>query len=154
MIETYRQDNIEGYKFVQHNHSRSSKGVVRGLHYQISPGQAKLVRCSRGQIFDVAVDLRKSSETFGEWRGFFIDDQNNQQVLIPEGFAHGFCVISEVADVSYLLSTYYDPDKEKSLKWDDPDIQIKWPIPKGEIKVSKRDINVPAFKDIQENTGF
>lgn len=154
LVETYREDSLKDYKFVQHNHSRSSKGVVRGLHYQASPGQAKLVRCSRGRIFDVAVDLRKESETFGLWRGFFIDDSNHQQVLIPEGFAHGFCVISDIADVSYLLSTYYDPSKEKSLKWDDEDININWPIPKTDIDVSERDSSAPSFKSIKETIGF
>jgi dTDP-4-dehydrorhamnose 3,5-epimerase len=154
LVETYREENLENYNFVQHNHSRSSKGIVRGLHYQSWPGQTKLVRCSRGRIFDVAVDLRKDSLTFGQWKGFFIDDENHQQVLIPEGFAHGFCVISDIADVSYLLSTYYKPEKEKSVKWDDEDININWPIPKTEIEVSERDKSAPSFKSIREKIEF
>lgn len=154
LVETYREENLEDYNFVQHNHSRSRQGTVRGLHYQEAPGQAKLVRCSRGRIFDVAVDLRKDSLTFGKWKGFFIDDKNHQQALIPEGFAHGFCVISHEADVSYLLSTYYNPETEKSIKWNDEDININWPIPRSQIKVSDRDNTAPTFKSVKEELGF
>lgn len=154
LVETFRQENFEDYSFVQHNHSRSSKGIVRGLHYQDVPGQAKLVRCARGKIFDVAVDLRQDSITFGEWRGFFIDDKNHQQVFIPEGFAHGFCVVSEYADVSYLLSTYYDPEKEKSLKWNDEKINITWPLADSQIKVSSRDKEAPTLREIKGELNF
>jgi dTDP-4-dehydrorhamnose 3,5-epimerase len=154
LVETFRQENFKEYSFVQQNHSRSSRGIVRGLHFQEAPGQAKLVRCARGKIFDVAVDLRKESITFGEWRGFFIDDENHQQVLIPEGFAHGFCVVSEFADVVYMLSTYYDPKKEKSLKWNDEKINITWPLADSEIKVSKKDKEALTLREIKGELNF
>jgi dTDP-4-dehydrorhamnose 3,5-epimerase len=146
LVETFRQTNINK-KFVQHNHSRSEKGVLRGLHFQSSPGQAKLVRCSRGKIFDVAVDLRKQSPTFSQWFGIILDDEKHRQLFIPEGFAHGFYVMSDIADVSYLLSTYYDAEKEKSIFWDDPDIGIIWPT--GDKKVSYRDEKAPMLSEIK-----
>jgi dTDP-4-dehydrorhamnose 3,5-epimerase len=146
LVETFRQTNINK-KFVQHNHSRSEKGVLRGLHFQSSPGQAKLVRCSRGKIFDVAVDLRKQSKTFGDWFGIILDDENHKQLFIPEGFAHGFYVMSDIADVSYLLSTYYNEEKEKSVFWNDPQIGIMWPS--GDKKLSDRDIKAPKLFEIE-----
>jgi len=114
--------------FVQDNHSRSVRGVLRGLHYQSEPGQAKLIRVGRGRIFDVAVDLRPDSPTFGQWEGVELDDASHHQLFIPVGFAHGFCVTSEVADVVYKVSSPYDPATERTLAFDDPELAIIWPI--------------------------
>jgi dTDP-4-dehydrorhamnose 3,5-epimerase len=132
--------------FVQHNHSRSVKGTLRGLHFQTSPGQAKLVRCMRGRIFDVAVDLRRGSPTFGRWEGYELDDERHRQLLVPVGFGHGFCVLSEVADVSYLLSSPYDPATEAGIAWDDPDVGVEWPV--AEPLLSERDRSAPRLSEI------
>jgi dTDP-4-dehydrorhamnose 3,5-epimerase len=121
-----------GFKgdFVQDNHSRSGCGVIRGLHYQISPhAQAKLVRCIRGTIFDVAVDIRRSSDTFGEWFGLVLSDENKKQLLIPHGFAHGFMALSDQAEVFYKTTDYHTPDAGRGIRWDDPAIGIEWPDP-------------------------
>lgn len=114
--------------FVQDNHSRSARGVLRGLHYQIEQTQAKLVRVLSGEIFDVAVDIRRSSPTFGRWVGMRLTADNKHQAWVPEGFAHGFVVLSESAEVAYKASAYYAPTHERSLAWDDPDIAIAWPL--------------------------
>lgn len=115
--------------FVQDNHSRSLKGVLRGLHYQLPPAaQGKLVRCSSGEVFDVAVDLRKSSPTFGQWVGACLSAENNRQMWIPEGFAHGFAVLSEFADFLYKTTDYYTPAFERCICWNDPEIGIVWPF--------------------------
>jgi dTDP-4-dehydrorhamnose 3,5-epimerase len=114
--------------FVQDNHSRSSKGVLRGLHYQLKQAQGKLVRVVRGTVFDVAVDIRKSSSTFGKWVGFELSDLNNRQLWIPPGFAHGFVVLSETADFLYKTTDYYAPSHERCIMWDDPTVGIDWPI--------------------------
>jgi dTDP-4-dehydrorhamnose 3,5-epimerase len=122
-----RYDNLIGeHKFVQDNHSRSSKGVLRGLHYQERNPQGKLVRCTSGMVFDVAVDLRKGSPTFGEWEGVVLSEQNKTQFWIPPGFAHGFVVISDTADFEYKCTEYYDPASERSLLWNDPDVAVDW----------------------------
>lgn len=122
-----RYDNLIGkHTFVQDNHSRSSKGVLRGLHYQENNPQGKLVRCTRGMVFDVAVDLRKDSPTFGEWDSVILSEENKAQFWIPPGFAHGFVVISDIADFEYKCTEYYDPSSERSLAWNDPDIAIDW----------------------------
>jgi dTDP-4-dehydrorhamnose 3,5-epimerase len=113
--------------FVQDNHSRSRRGTIRGLHYQRHPGQAKLVRVARGQVWDVVVDIRLSSPTFGEYEAFELDDRSHRQLFIPVGFAHGFCVISDVADVIYKVSSRYDSDEERGIAWSDPAIGIPWP---------------------------
>jgi dTDP-4-dehydrorhamnose 3,5-epimerase len=115
-------------QFVQDNHSRSTQGVLRGLHYQISQPQGKLVRVVRGSIFDVAVDLRKSSPTFGRWVGYELSEDNHRQLWIPAGFAHGFFVLSEIADVLYKATDYYVPEYERCLLWNDPKIAIDWPL--------------------------
>ncbi|HZJ28623.1 MAG TPA: dTDP-4-dehydrorhamnose 3,5-epimerase, partial [Solirubrobacterales bacterium] len=132
LVETYSQaawaERGIGCEFVQHNHSRSAHGILRGIHFQTSPGQAKLVRCVRGRIFDVAVDLRADSSTFGQWEGHYLDDVGHRQLFVPVGFGHGFCVLSEEADVSYLLSSPYDPATEAGIRWDDPEIGIEWPL--------------------------
>ncbi len=132
-------------EFVQDNHSRSRRGIVRGMHFQ--PGMAKLVRCARGAILDVLVDLRPSSDTFGEWEGFELNDHNHHQLLCPDGFAHGFCVLSEIADVVYRCSDYYDPDAEGNFAYDDPQVGIAWPT--GiDLTVSARDAVAPTLESL------
>lgn len=126
-------------EFVQDNHSKSSYGVLRGLHYQSPSWQGKLVRVVQGEIYDVAVDIRANSPTFGQWVGYYLDDKTKQQLYVPEGFAHGFCVTSETAEVIYKCTSLYAPDEEGSLLWNDPEIGIEWPIdspilsPKDEV---------------------
>ena len=115
-------------EFVQDNHSRSSKGVLRGLHYQIQQPQGKLVRVARGAVFDVAVDIRKSSPTFGKWVGVELSEDNHRQLWVPPGFAHGFLVLSETADFLYKTTDYYAPEFERCIRWDDPDVGIDWPL--------------------------
>jgi dTDP-4-dehydrorhamnose 3,5-epimerase len=139
-------------EFVQDNHSRSSRGILRGLHFQTAPGQAKLVRCARGQIFDVAVDLRRGSPTYGKWEGHELDDVSHRQLFIPVGFAHGFCVLSEIADVNYKVSSYYDPATEAGIVWNDPDVAVDWPHP--EPLVSDRDANAPPLAEIADELPF
>ncbi|HHD56989.1 MAG TPA: dTDP-4-dehydrorhamnose 3,5-epimerase [Desulfobulbaceae bacterium] len=114
--------------FVQENHSRSTKNVLRGLHYQIRQAQGKLVRVIAGEVFDVAVDIRKSSPTFGRWIGITMSADNKRQFWVPEGFAHGFVVLSEVAEFLYLTTDYYAPEHERSIRWDDPELAIDWPL--------------------------
>mgnify|MGYP002349089983 FL=1 len=124
----FRQATGLAVNFVQDNHSRSVKGVLRGLHYQMPPtAQGKLVRCVIGEVFDVAVDIRKSSPTFGKWVGVCLSSENKRQLWIPEGFAHGFQVISEMADFLYKTTDYYSPEYERCIRWDDPDLAIEWP---------------------------
>ncbi|MBX2878793.1 MAG: dTDP-4-dehydrorhamnose 3,5-epimerase [Granulosicoccus sp.] len=117
--------------FVQDNHSRSSRGVLRGLHYQIQQAQGKLVRVTRGEVFDVAVDMRRSSAQFGQWFGTVLSESNKQQLWVPPGFAHGFYVLSEFADFQYKCTEYYAPEHERCLLWNDPQIGIEWPIKAG-----------------------
>jgi dTDP-4-dehydrorhamnose 3,5-epimerase len=134
--------------FVQDNHSRSRLGVLRGMHFQ--PGQAKLVRCARGSILDVLVDIRPGSETFGQWEGFPLDDESHHELYVPDGFAHGFVVTSETADVVYKVSTYYDPDAESGFRYDDPEVGIEWPA--GiELQVSERDRDAPLLSQLGLN---
>jgi dTDP-4-dehydrorhamnose 3,5-epimerase len=132
--------------FVQQNHSRSVQGTLRGLHFQTSPGQAKLLRCARGQILDVAVDVRKDSPTFGEWESHVLDDENGHQFYVPLGFAHGFVVLSEVADVCYQVSSLYDPETEKGIAWDDPEVGVDWQV--DEPLLSERDKTAPKLSEI------
>jgi dTDP-4-dehydrorhamnose 3,5-epimerase len=131
--------------FVQDNHSRSVRGTLRGLHFQSSPGQAKLVRVVAGRIWDVAVDIRPDSPTFGKWVGAYLDEENHHQIFVPVGFAHGFCVISDHADVVYKVSALYDQATECSIRFDDPDLAVPWPV--NEPTVSGRDREAPTFKD-------
>jgi dTDP-4-dehydrorhamnose 3,5-epimerase len=131
-LETFnekRYSELTGidFTFVQDNHSRSSKNVLRGLHFQKKKPQGKLVRVARGEVFDVAVDIRKDSTTFGKWIGVILSDDNKKQFWVPPGFAHGFLVLSDVADFEYKCTDYYDPSDEGSISWDDPDLNIKWP---------------------------
>lgn len=134
--------------FVQDNHSRSSKGVLRGLHYQVQQPQGKLVRAVVGEIFDVAVDLRKQSSTFGQWVGAVLSAENKHQFWIPEGFAHGFVVMSAFAEVLYRASDYYAPEHERCIIWNDPELNIDWPLD-GDPALSEKDSNGIKFCDAQ-----
>lgn len=137
-------------KFVQDNYSHSTKGVLRGLHYQINPKpQAKLVIAITGEIFDIAVDIRKGSSTYGKWVGQILSNQNHSLLYIPEGFAHGFCVLSDKADVLYKVSSEYSPDHERGISWNDPAISIKWPIDKP-IMI-KKDLELPTLNNADNN---
>ena len=138
--------------FVQDNHSRSVRGVLRGMHFSIGEGQAKLVRCARGAIVDVAVDLRRDSPTFGHWEAHALDDADMRQLYIPVGFAHGFCVTSEVADVVYKCSSYYAAETERGFAYDDPDVGIEWPD--LELSVSQRDASAPRLTEIADELPF
>jgi dTDP-4-dehydrorhamnose 3,5-epimerase len=136
--------------FVQDNHSRSSQGTLRGLHYQVKQSQGKLVRVLAGEIFDVAVDLRKSSPTFGQWVGEILSDENNKMLWIPEGFAHGFYVLSETADFFYKCTDFYAPECERTLYWDDPDLTIDWPLVEGKTpNLAAKDAKASPFKDAE-----
>ena len=149
--ETYRRNLYTELgvpdEFVQDNHSRSRRGIVRGMHYQ--PGMAKLVRCARGAILDVVVDIRPGSAAFGAWEGHELSDHNARQLYVPDGFAHGFCVLSEVADVVYLCSTYYQADAEGGFAYDDPEVGIGWP-PDMELQASQRDASAPSLSELRE----
>lgn len=138
--------------FVQDNHSFSTKGTLRGLHFEEGEGQAKLVRVTRGEVFDVAVDIRPKSPTFGNWIGIHLSDKNHKQIYIPVGFAHGFCVLSDSAEVLYKCSSNYCPEKEKGIMWNDHDIGIVWPIKKPVL--SERDKNNSHFKDWVADRGI
>jgi dTDP-4-dehydrorhamnose 3,5-epimerase len=138
--------------FVQDNHSRSSEAVLRGIHFQFGAGQAKLVRCGRGAIWDVVVDLRQGSPTYGEWEGHRLDDENLHQLYCPIGFGHGFVVLSDVADVLYKCSSYYDGSIERGIAWDDPDVGIEWPV--AEPVLSERDRSAPRLKDVAAELPF
>jgi dTDP-4-dehydrorhamnose 3,5-epimerase len=139
--------------FVQDNHSRSARGVLRGMHLSIGAGQAKLVRVARGRILDVIVDIRRDSATYGEWEAFELDDVQAHQLYIPIGFAHGFCVLSDVADVTYKCSTYYDPEIERGFHYADPAVGIDWPQDM-ELTVSDRDRDAPMLSDIAHELPF
>ena len=141
-------------RFVQDNHSRSARGVVRGMHFQVGAGVAKLVRCARGRILDVAVDLRRGSPTYGQWDGVELDDVGMRELYVPVGFAHGFCVLSDVADVLYKQTAYYDPAVERGIAYDDPDVGIEWPLPAAELTVSARDAEAPRLRDIAAELPF
>ncbi|OUR71059.1 dTDP-4-dehydrorhamnose 3,5-epimerase [Methylophaga sp. 41_12_T18] len=149
-MESYNQQTLQellglDVEFVQDNHSRSSKNVLRGLHYQLEQAQGKLVRVVAGEVFDVAVDLRQSSPTFGQWAGAILSAQNNHQFWVPAGFAHGFVVLSDTADFLYKTTDYYAPEHEKCIRWDDPTIAIDWPID-GEPSFSEKDKQGVAFE--------
>jgi dTDP-4-dehydrorhamnose 3,5-epimerase len=156
-VETYRRDQWAALgihdDFVQDNYSRSRRGVVRGIHFQLPPGQAKLVRCSRGAIFDVVVDLRRGSPTFAQWESCELSDENHRQLYIPVGFGHGFCALSEVADVAYKVSSYYDAKIERGIAWDDPDVGIEWPA-SLDLSVSERDMTAPHLAELGDEIPF
>jgi dTDP-4-dehydrorhamnose 3,5-epimerase len=154
-LETYRKEALAEVgitdDFVQDNHSRSRKGVVRGMHFQ--PGMAKLVRCARGSIFDVLVDIRLGSPTFGGWEGYELGDGDHRQLYCPDGFAHGFCVLSDVADVVYKASSYYAPGLESGFAYHDPDVAIEWPAGL-ELAASERDSNAPLLAMLRDSLPF
>ena len=150
-LETFRASRYQellGIKdvFVQDNHSRSNKSVLRGLHFQKNNPQGKLVRVSLGRVFDVVVDIRKSSKTYGKWMGVVLSEENKKQVWVPPGFAHGFLVLSNVADFVYKCTDYYDPNDEFTVLWNDPDIGIKWPS--DNVILSEKDQNGLRFSEI------
>jgi dTDP-4-dehydrorhamnose 3,5-epimerase len=151
-VETARQNVLQQAgipDLIQHNQSRSRQGVLRGLHYQLVQPQGKLVRCSRGSVFDVAVDLRRHSPSFGQGVGAVLDDVKHHQLWVPPGFGHGFLVLSEIADFCYLCSNYYHPQSERGIVWNDPDVAIAWP-PCGdgvEIQLSSKDLANPRLRD-------
>jgi dTDP-4-dehydrorhamnose 3,5-epimerase len=149
-LEAWRQSwlddaGLEG-RFVQANHSLSTRGAVRGLHYQAGPGQPKLVRCTRGTIWDVAVDIRPGSPTLGRWKAYELSSGNFRMVYIPRGFAHGFAVLSEEAEVQYLCGTYYDGALERGIAWDDPGLAVAWPVEQPVL--SDRDRGNPSWRDV------
>lgn len=154
-LESWNEREFEeiglNLKFVQDNHSRSIKGVLRGLHFQDPKPQGKLVRVVRGKIFDVAVDIRKNSPTFGKWVGVYLSDEDMKMFYIPEGCAHGFLVISEIADVMYKTTNYYYPEYDKGIIWNDETINIDWPLKEIGITtpiLSKKDSSLPKLKEI------
>ncbi|HWH94083.1 MAG TPA: dTDP-4-dehydrorhamnose 3,5-epimerase [Baekduia sp.] len=157
-VETYRRSDLMALgiqeEMVQDNHSRSSRGVLRGMHFTVGRGAGKLVRCARGHIYDVLVDLRKGSPTYGEWEGYDITDENFRILYAPPGFAHGFCVVSEIADVVYKLDAYYDPATEREITFKDPAIGIEWPVPDDELQVSQRDVDAPLLAEIGDTLPF
>ncbi|PMP00974.1 dTDP-4-dehydrorhamnose 3,5-epimerase [Vibrio breoganii] len=152
-METWQQKKFEELvtgkptQFVQDNHSKSTKGILRGLHYQTENSQGKLVRVVSGEVFDVAVDIRKDSPTFGQWVGEYLSAENKRQLWVPEGFAHGFYVTSDEAEFVYKCTDYYNPSSELSVLWNDPDIGIEWPSNK-EPSLSIKDLNALKFSEI------
>lgn len=155
-FESYHQQKYDKHgitaRFVQDNHSRSVVNTLRGLHYQVNPGQAKLVRVVVGEVFDVAVDIRFGSPTFGKWIGHYLSADNRRQIFIPVGFAHGFCVISEVAEFEYKCSEFYSPRDERGLLWNDQELAIDWPVETPIL--SKKDKANPRLRDIDRDFVF
>jgi dTDP-4-dehydrorhamnose 3,5-epimerase len=155
-MESFRADTwaAEGVPtdFVQDNHSRSKRGTVRGIHFQTQPGQGKLVRVARGSVLDVVVDLRRGSPTFGEWEAVELDDERGLQLFVPIGFGHGFCVLSDVADFVYKVTSYFDPATESGFRYDDPDVGIEWPD--LELLYSERDRTAPRLAEIADELPF
>ncbi|WP_447979736.1 dTDP-4-dehydrorhamnose 3,5-epimerase [Candidatus Nitrospira bockiana] len=152
-VESYKERDFSAFgipHFVQDNHSRSMKGILRGLHYQKEPASiGKLVRCLRGHIFDVAIDMRKGSPHFGKWVGVDLTEENNKMLYVPPGFAHGFCVLSDIADVFYKMTGYYSQEHDRGIVWNDPDLGIHWPIQSP--SVSSKDANAPRLRDADNN---
>lgn len=150
-VETFREEWLQqanlGVTFIQDNQSRSRKGVLRGLHYQMEHTQGKLVRASRGSVYDVAVDVRKGSPHFGKWVGVVLDDVNNRQLYVPPGFAHGFCVLSEEADFNYKCTDYWHPKSETGILWNDPAIGIEWPEIDVPFALSDKDRVLPLLAE-------
>jgi dTDP-4-dehydrorhamnose 3,5-epimerase len=157
-VETYRRNELAALgieeEMVQDSHSRSKRGIVRGMHFQIAAGTSKLVRCGRGHIVDVVVDLRRGSPTFGKWEAFDLTDENGRMVYCPIGFAHGFCVVSDSADVLYKQSSYYSGELERGIRYDDPDIGIEWPLPVEDLVPSQRDATAPTLADVADELPF
>ncbi len=160
-METYSDAEFKeiglNYNFVQDNQSKSRKGVLRGLHFQKENTQAKLVRCIKGEVFDVAVDLRPGSETYGKWEGVVLSEENKKMFMIPRGFAHGFLVLSDEAEFTYKCDDIYNPNAEGGLAWDDKDVNIDWPL--GDMKIedlltSEKDAKWPSLKELKETDLF
>jgi dTDP-4-dehydrorhamnose 3,5-epimerase len=153
-METWRADAWAEHgvprEFLQDNHSRSRRGTLRGIHFQTSPGQGKLVRVARGRVWDVVVDLRRSSPTFGQWEAVELDDESGRQLWIPVGFGHGFLVLSDVADFVYKCTSYYDPATEAGIRFDDPEVGIEWPAD-VELLYSERDRSAPTLAEIADS---
>jgi dTDP-4-dehydrorhamnose 3,5-epimerase len=153
-METYRRERYlelgigVGLEFVQDNFSSSSRGTMRGLHYQLHHPQGKLVHVTRGDVFDVAVDIRRGSPRFGKWFGTMLTADNHRQLWVPPGFAHGFAVISETADFAYKVTATYDPSDERAIAWDDPELAIEWPLAVAPT-LSKRDAAAPKLRDAE-----
>jgi dTDP-4-dehydrorhamnose 3,5-epimerase len=156
--ETYRRSTFMELgiqeEMVQDNHSRSRRGVVRGMHFSIGRGATKLVRCGRGAIHDVLVDVRRGSPTFGQWEGYDLTDENMHVLYAPVGFAHGFCVLSDTADVLYKQDAYYASPTDRGFKYDDPDVAIAWPLPGDELIPSQRDLEAPLLRDVAGDLPF
>lgn len=158
-MESYKRPDFEAagidVDFVQDNQSSSTQGVLRGLHFQINHPQSKLVRVVEGEVFDVAVDLREGSPTFGKWEGVVLSAENHRQFFIPQGFAHGFYVMSETAVFCYKCDDVYHPNDEGGLMWNDPDIAVKWPLKEGEVpNLSQKDTQHPSFKAWRTECGL
>ena len=160
-METYSQAEFEEIgitnTFVQDNQSKSRKGVLRGLHFQKENVQAKLVRCIKGEVFDVAVDLRPGSKTYGKWAGVILSEENKKMFMVPKGFAHGFLVLSDEAEFTYKCDDLYNPTAEGGLKWDDSDVGIEWPfgdIKKEDLLTSEKDGKWPSLKELKETDLF
>jgi dTDP-4-dehydrorhamnose 3,5-epimerase len=156
--ETYRRSAFTELgipeEMVQDNHSRSRYGIVRGMHFQVGQGAAKLVRCAGGAIYDVVVDVRPDSPTFGEWEGFELTEENMRMAYCPIGFAHGFCVLSEVADVMYKQSNYYADETERGIAYNDPEVGVAWPLPVNDLIPSARDAAAPRLSEIADQLSF
>ncbi len=158
-METWNQKRFEELvtgkptTFVQDNHSKSKKGILRGLHYQAENTQGKLVRVVSGEVFDVAVDVRKNSPTFGQWVGEYLSAENKRQLWIPEGFAHGFYVTSEKADFVYKCTDYYNPNSNVTINWDDPELKIEWPLG-SKVELSENDMNGKSLKLLSKEKLF
>jgi dTDP-4-dehydrorhamnose 3,5-epimerase len=157
-VETYRHSIFTelgiAEEMVQDNHSRSRHGIVRGMHFQIGRGASKLVRAGRGAIYDVVVDVRAGSPTFGEWEGFELTEDNMHVLYCPIGFAHGFCVLSDVADVLYKQSNYYADETERGIAYNDPEVAIEWPLSTAELIPSQRDASAPRLSEIAAQLPF
>jgi len=157
-VETYRRSVFAelgiSEEMKQDNQSRSRRGIVRGMHFQVGSGAAKLVRVSRGAIYDVVVDVRVGSPTFGQWEGFELTEDNMHLLYCPVGFAHGFCVLSDVADVIYKQSNYYADETERGIAYNDPDVGVDWPLPSSELIPSQRDATAPRLGDIADELPF
>ena len=152
-FENYNKKEYEkigiSVNFLQDNHSKSVKNTLRGLHYQINPGQAKLIRVIQGKVFDVTVDIRFGSPTFGQWTGCYLSAENKKQIFIPVGFAHGFCVTSDFAEFEYKCSEFYSPKDERGILWNDPDLNIDWPVLNPIL--SAKDEKNPFFREINKD---
>jgi len=156
-VESWNSDTFSkmglNLDFVQDNHSRSSRGVLRGIHYQIKNPQGKLVRVTHGSVFDVAVDIRRDSPTFGRWTGVELSAENKRMFWVPPGFGHAFLVLSEDADFQYKCTEFYSPENDRGIRWDDPDVGIKWPTEPGTMPtLSEKDLSLPPLKNAELDT--